>query len=471
MTDELERAGLRALPSVEQLLQTEPLRSAALHGSRALAVDAARRAIEHRRDEILSGNGASPDAGELAEDAVAALEDAERTTLVPVINATGVVVHTNLGRAPLAFEALEAIDSVASGYSNLEYELEKGTRGGRQAHVETLLCELTGAQAAIAVNNNAAGVLLALAALAHGREVVISRGQLIEIGGSFRVPEILAQSGARLVEVGTTNRTRLADYEQALGPETAALMRVHASNFRTVGFTQEVAIGELCGLGRRRRVPVIDDLGSGVLSQRADALGALLADEPAARDSVMAGADVVCFSGDKLLGGPQAGLVVGTAEAIALLRSHPLARAVRIDKLALAALDATLRLHRDPGRAAREVPVLRMLAATEEELAGRAERIRAELAERAGAAAVRVVRATGRVGGGALPLLELEGPVVALTPAAGSVEQLSARLRTGEPPIVARVRDDAVLLDPRTISEVEVDFVVKGVGEALGEGH
>jgi L-seryl-tRNA(Ser) seleniumtransferase len=468
MTDELERAGLRALPSVEQLLQTEPLRSAALHGSRPLAVDAARRAIDRRRDEILSGNGAAPDAGALAEEAVAALEGAERTTLVPVINATGVVVHTNLGRAPLAFEALEAIDSVASGYSNLEYELEAGSRGGRQAHVEGLLCELTGAQAALAVNNNAAGVLLAMAALAHGREVVISRGQLIEIGGSFRVPEILAQSGARLVEVGTTNRTRLADYEQVLGPETAALMRVHASNFRTVGFTQEVAIAELCELGRRRGVPVIDDLGSGVLSERGDALGALLADEPAARDSIVAGADVVCFSGDKLLGGPQAGLVVGSGEAIAELRSHPLARAVRIDKLALAALDATLRLHRDPDRAAREVPVLRMLAATEEELAGRAERLRAALAERAGDAEVRVVRATGRVGGGALPLLELEGPAVALTPEAGGVDQLSARLRTGDPPIVARVRDDAVLLDPRTISEVEVDFVVKGVGEALG---
>jgi L-seryl-tRNA(Ser) seleniumtransferase len=471
MTGEHERAGLRALPSVEQLLQTEPLRSAAVHGPRGLAVEAARRAIEHQRDEILNGNGGSPNAEQLAAHAVAALEAADRTTLVAVINATGVVVHTNLGRAPLAFDALEAIDAIASGYSNLEYELEEGRRGGRQAHIEALLCELTGAEAALAVNNNAAAVLLALAALAQDRDVVISRGQLIEIGGSFRIPEILEQSGARLVEVGTTNRTRLEDYERATGPHTGALMRVHASNFRTVGFTQEVGIAELCDLGRRSGVPVIEDLGSGVLAHQADRVGELLADEPAARDSVAAGAEVVCFSGDKLLGGPQAGLVVGRSEAVARLRSHPLARAVRIDKLALSALDATLRLHRDPARAVREVPVLRMLATTEAELAARAERIRAALAERSGdAAELRVVRATGRVGGGALPLLELEGPALAVSPTSESAERLSARLRTGDPPIVARVRDDVVLLDPRTISEVEVEFVVKGVAEALRPG-
>jgi L-seryl-tRNA(Ser) seleniumtransferase len=473
MADEFERAELRALPSVEELLQTEPLRSAAAHGPRALVVEAARHAIERQRAEILNGNGAAPgtaETAELAASAVAELERAQRPTLIPVINATGVVVHTNLGRAPLAFEALEAIDSVASGYSNLEYELEDGVRGGRMAHVEGLLCELTGADAALAVNNNAAGVLLALAALAHGREVVISRGQLVEIGGSFRIPEILEQSGATLVEVGTTNRTRRSDYEQAIGPDTAALMRVHASNFRTVGFTEEVPIAELAELGRGRGIPVIDDLGSGLLSRRDDALGTLLDDEPAARDSVAAGVDVVCFSGDKLLGGPQAGLLVGRSDAIERLRAHPLARAMRIDKLALAALDATLRLHRDPARAVRDIPVLQMLAAGEEELSARAERLRAAIEERAaGNLVVNVVRGSGRAGGGSLPLLELDGPVVALAPAAGGVEALSARLRTGDPPIVARVRDDAVLLDPRTISEVEIDFVVKGVGEALGD--
>jgi L-seryl-tRNA(Ser) seleniumtransferase len=471
MTHTPDEAALRALPSVEQLLQTEPLRAAAAHAPRALAVEAARHAIELRRSEILNGNGAAPSVAELAASAVAELERAARPTLGPVINATGVVVHTNLGRAPLAFEALEAIDSVASGYSNLEYELGEGRRGSRQAHVEALACELTGAEAALAVNNNAAGVLLALAALAHGREVVISRGQLIEIGGSFRIPEILAQSGARLVEVGTTNRTRAADYEQAIGPETAALMRVHPSNFRAVGFTEEVGLHELCELGHRHGVAVIDDLGSGVLARRDDRLGALLAGEPAARESVAVGAEVVCFSGDKLLGGPQAGLVVGGRDPIERLRAHPLARAVRIDKLALAALDATLRLHRDPERAQRDIPVLQMLAATEEELAARAERLRAEIAERAGGAAdLRVTRASGRAGGGSLPLLELEGPVLALTPRSGGADALHARLRQGDPPIVARVHEGAVVLDPRTISEVEVDFVVKAVSEALLPG-
>jgi L-seryl-tRNA(Ser) seleniumtransferase len=474
MTEQPERADLRGLPSVEQLLQTEPLRSAAMNGPRALAVEAARREIARRREAILNGNGAPPgppDIVALAERAVAAVERARRTSLVPVVNATGVIVHTNLGRAPLAFEALEAIDSVGSGYSNLEYELEDGKRRSRMAHVRGLLCELTGAEAALAVNNNAAAVLVTLAGLARDREVVISRGQVIEIGGSFRIPEILEQSGARLVEVGTTNRTRLSDYEQAIGPDTAAIMRVHASNFRAVGFTEEVGITELCELGRRHDVAVIDDLGSGVLARRGDALGDLLADEPAARDSVAAGADAVCFSGDKLLGGPQAGLIVGKAGAVGRLRDHPLVRAVRIDKLALAALDATLRLHRDPERAVRDVPVLQMLAAKEPALAARAERLRLAIQERAGEAAdVRIVRAAGRAGGGSLPLLELDGPVVAVTPREAGVDELAARLRLGDPPIVARVRDDALLLDPRTISEVELDFVVRGVVQALGGG-
>jgi L-seryl-tRNA(Ser) seleniumtransferase len=466
--DDAEQAELRSLPSVEQLLQTEPLRSAAGRGPRSLAVEAARREISRAREVILGGNGGPPELAELAASAAAELERATGSTLTAVINATGVVVHTNLGRAPLAFEALEAVDSVGSGYSNLEYELERGARGSRQAHVERLLCELTGAEAALAVNNNAAAVLLALAALAADREVVISRGQLVEIGGSFRIPEILEVSGARLVEVGTTNRTRLSDYESAIGLDTAALMRVHASNFRTVGFTEEVEIGSLTELGRARGLPVIDDLGSGVLARRSDPLGALLADEPAARDSVAAGAAVVCFSGDKLLGGPQAGPVVGRREAIDRLRSHPLARAVRIDKLALAALEATLRLHRDPERAARDIPVLQMLSASENELGTRAERLRVEVAEQVGGAAeVWIARSTARAGGGSLPLLELEGPVLAVAPIEGGAEALHSRLRLGDPPVVARVREGAVLLDPRTISDVEVDFVVKALRAAL----
>ena len=336
-----------------------------------------------------------------------------------------------------------------------------GERGSRQAHVEELLRELTGAQAALAVNNGAGAVLLAAAALAAGRGLVVSRGQLVEIGGAFRIPDVVGQSGARLVEVGTTNRTRRSDYERALAAlapgEQGVVLRVHASNFRTLGFTEEVAIEELCALG----VPVIDDVGSGRLD---DDLAAL-ADEPSVRRSVAAGAALVCFSGDKLLGGPQAGLLVGRAESVARARAHPLARALRIDKLSLAALEATLRLYREPARARRELPVLAMLDATEEELAGRAERLRASLAEAGVAAEVR--DAVARVGGGALPLLELRGPAVALDPAALGAEELARRLRVGEPPVVARIERGRVLLDPRTMTDDDAEGARAGVVAAL----
>ena len=461
-----DRAGLRALPSVERLLQTEPLRSAADGGSRTLAADVARRLLERCRDEIRGGNGTAPAATVLAARAAAELRALDRPHLVPVINATGVVIHTNLGRAPLPLDALDALEAIGSGYSNLEYDVEAGARGSRQAHVEDLLRGLTGAQAALVVNNNAAAVLLAVTALAGGREVVVSRGQLVEIGGSFRIPEILAASGARLVEAGTTNRTRIGDYEGAIGPGTAALMRAHPSNFRVVGFTEEASLLELTELARRRGLPVIDDIGSGVLSRMPGPLGELTADEPAAAESVAAGADVVCFSGDKLLGGPQAGIAVGAVAAIERMRTHPLARAVRIDKLSLAALEATLRLHRDPRRAAAQVPVLEMLAADERILLERAMRIHDGIAADAPAGTVRIVRASGRAGGGSLPLLELEGPVVALE-ARGGAQALCGRLRRGDPAIIARVHEDVVLLDPRTLSDVEADFVVRGAQAAL----
>jgi L-seryl-tRNA(Ser) seleniumtransferase len=462
-----DTGALRALPSVERLLQTEPLRSAAERGPRTLAADVARRLLDRCRDEIRRGNGTVPGAAELAARAATELRALGRPRLAPLVNATGVVIHTNLGRAPLALAALDALESVGSGYSNLEYDVETGARGSRRAHVEGLLRELTGAEAALTVNNNAAAVLLAVAALAGGREVVVSRGQLVEIGGSFRIPEILAASGARLVEVGTTNRTRIGDYERAIGADTAALMRAHPSNFRTVGFTEEASLPELCELAARRGLAVIDDVGSGVLRRTPGRLGALLADEPAAADSVAAGADVVCFSGDKLLGGPQAGIAVGTGAAIGLMAAHPLARAVRIDKLSLAALEATLRLHRDPGLAAADVPVLEMLAADERDLLARAVRIHDGIAEDLPAGStVRVAKAAGRAGGGSLPLLELEGPVVAVSARAGA-EALAERLRRGDPAIVARVHEGVVLLDPRTVSEVEVDFLVRGVRAAL----
>jgi L-seryl-tRNA(Ser) seleniumtransferase len=368
-----------------------------------------------------------------------------------VLNATGVVVHTNLGRAPLAAAAREAVTGVAHGYSNLELDLGTGERGSRQDHVEGLLRELTGAEAALAVNNCAAATLLAAAALANGRELVVSRGQAIEIGGAFRIPEVVAQAGARLVEVGTTNRTRPADYAAVLGPDTGAILRVHPSNFRAVGFVESVSIEELCELG----VPVIDDVGSGVLADEI----ALLADEPAVRRSVRAGAAVVCFSGDKLLGGPQAGLLVGERDAIAACRSHPLARAMRIDKLSLAALEATLALYRDPEHARAAIPVLAMLTADEDVLTARAERL-------AAGTGGTLTRAVARVGGGALPLLELHGPAVALDPGPAGADALAAALRAGDPPLVGRIQDDRVLLDPRTLDDAEVDLAARAVTAA-----
>ncbi|MFL5912085.1 MAG: L-seryl-tRNA(Sec) selenium transferase, partial [Gaiellaceae bacterium] len=400
----------------------------------AVAVAAAREAVAAARERLRAGG----DVGDLVTEARASVRG---PSLRPVLNATGVIVHTNLGRAPLAAEALSAVASVGAGYSNLEYDLAAGARGSRQSHAESILRELTGADAALVVNNCAAAVLLAAAALAGGRELVVSRGQLVEIGGSFRVPEVVAQSGARLVEVGTTNRTRLSDYERAVGADTGAVMRAHPSNFRTVGFVEEVEIEDLCGLG----VPVIDDLGSGALAQGVPEL----ADEPPVRRSVAAGCAVVCFSGDKLLGGPQAGVMVGTREAIERCRTHPLARALRIDKLSLAALEATLRLYRDPATALREVPVLRMLVAGEAELRARAEAMRDAI----GADRARVIIAAGKVGGGALPLLELVGPICAVDPGELSLEELAARLRAGDPPVIARAREGWLLLDPRTLDD------------------
>jgi L-seryl-tRNA(Ser) seleniumtransferase len=432
---------LRALPSVEELASSL---AGVPHG---VAVRAAREAVAAARERLTGGG----ELGDLRADAAARA----RPSLRRVLNATGVIVHTNLGRAPLAQAALDAVREAAEGYSTLEYDVASGRRGSRHAHVESLLCALTGAEAALVVNNCASAVLLASAALAGGgRELVVSRGQLVEIGGSFRIPDVVAQSGARLVEVGTTNRTRLADYERAIGESTGAVMRAHQSNFRTVGFVEEVPIEALCGLG----VPVIDDVGSGALAERVPEL----ADEPSVRRSVAAGAALVCFSGDKLLGGPQAGLVVGTSAAVAACRSHPLARAVRIDKLSLAALEATLRLYLDPERALHEVPVLRMLVAGAEELEERATAMAAVIGD-----AAQVVQASGRVGGGALPLLELTGAVCAVEPGAAGVDELARRLREGDPPIVARVHEGWLMLDPRTLTDAEAREAASAVAAAL----
>jgi L-seryl-tRNA(Ser) seleniumtransferase len=446
--DDAAAALLRGLPAVHEL-------AADLDAPHRLAVSAARRAIDEHRAAVLAG---TTDGEDVHSRAHRLLVELLEPSLRRVINATGVIIHTNLGRAPLAASARAALQRTAEGYSNLELSLASGQRGSRHAHIEALLCELTGAQAAMVVNNGAAAVLLAAAALAGpGRAIVVSRGQLIEIGGGFRIPEVIAQSGARLIEVGTTNRTRVSDYEQALrDPDVGAVMRVHTSNFRALGFVSEVGIEDLCRLG----VSVIDDVGSGVLAD--DRLAPALAEEPPLRRSIAAGAALVCCSGDKLLGGPQAGLIVGRAEAVAAARGHPLARALRIDKLSLAALEATLMLYRDPEAARREIPVLAMLSADETVLARRAERMASAIGGGA-----RIVRAVGRVGGGALPLAELEGPAVALSGPDGP-DALAAALRAGTPPVIARVSDGELLLDPRTIADEEVEHVIAAARAALG---
>jgi L-seryl-tRNA(Ser) seleniumtransferase len=448
---------VRALPAVHEL-------AGALDAPHPLAVAAARAAIEEQRAALLAGGDLDvPGEIDLVPRARELLAELARPSLRGVINATGVILHTNLGRAPLAAGAREAVARAAEGYSNLELDLESGERGSRHAHVEGLLTELTGAEAAIVVNNGAAAVLLAASALAGpGRSIVVARGQLVEIGGGFRIPEVIVQSGARLIEVGTTNRTRMADYERALRAhdDVGAIMRVHQSNFRTVGFVEEVAIEALCELG----VPVIDDVGSGRLAGRpgTNTGEAVAAEEPAITDSVTAGAALVCCSGDKLLGGPQAGLMVGRRDAVAAARRHPLARAMRIDKLSLAALEATLRLYRDPERALREIPVLAMLAADEETLAARAGRLAAAIGDGA-----HVIRAAAKAGGGTLPLLELEGPVVALEADPGPVARA---LRHGDPPVIARIHDGRLLLDPRTLTDAEVEPLAGAVRGALAGG-
>jgi L-seryl-tRNA(Ser) seleniumtransferase len=420
---------LRDLPSVDELARDHP---------DPLAVAAAREVLARAREEIRAG----VDPGDLAERLGRALAAARAPSLRRVLNATGVIVHTNLGRAPLPAAALERVADAARGYSNLEYDLAEGTRGSRQDHVSAILRRLTGAEAAIVVNNNAGALLLALSALAEGRDVVVSRGELIEIGDGFRIPDVLARSGARLVEVGTTNRTRASDYERAAGDGAVLLLRVHQSNFRLVGFTERPALAELAAVARRLGIPLLDDLGSGALVD--------LPDEPTVQQALAAGADLVAFSGDKLLGGPQAGIVVGRAELVERLRRHPLHRALRADKLALAALEGTLLLYLEPQQALREVPVLRMLHEDATAVRARAERL-------ATAVGGEVEETVARVGGGALPLAELPSYACAVE------ESLAAPLRAHEPPLVGIVRDGRMLLDCRTLSDEEVEEAAAAV--------
>jgi len=382
-----------------------------------------------------------------------------------IINATGVVIHTNLGRAPLHSSALEHMVDVARRYSNLEYDLHAGERGTRYSHVEEILCRLSGAESALVVNNNAAAVLLCLNTFAEGKEAIVSRGELVEIGGAFRIPDVMKRSGALLREVGTTNRTHLRDYQKAMGPETALLLKVHTSNFRVMGFTSEVSLEEMVELGRGKNVPVMNDLGSGCL---VDLSRYGLEKEPTVQEAVKTGVDVVTFSGDKLLGGPQAGIIVGKKRFLDLLKANPLTRALRIDKLTLAALESTLVLYLDENRAIEEIPTLRMLTLDQGRLKRRGRRLLKRLAGGVDKeASLNLREDISHVGGGALPLQEIPTMVLAIKPLHLSVNDLEKKLRSGAPPVISRISRDELILDMRTIFDDEVPLVADGLRKAL----
>lgn len=473
-------ASLRALAAVDEVLREPAVLVLLERYPRALVVDAVRTVLERLRAEILSGRPSPEAAGAprvdtdvtpaaLAPWVARLLEVAASPSLRRVINATGVVVHTNLGRASLPQESIDAIVMTASGYTDLEYSLARGQRASRQDHVHDVLCTVTGAEDALVVNNCAAAVLLALAATARGGEVLVSRGQLVEIGDGFRIPDILRESGAELVEVGTTNRTYLRDFESAWSERTRAILRVHTSNYRIVGFTAEPALQELATLAHERGAVLVDDLGSGAFADIE-----ILREEPVLNESIAAGCDVVTFSGDKLLGGPQAGIAVGRAPTIEAMRRHPLARALRIDKLDLAALDALLRLYLDPALARERVPTLAALAAPIDDVRGRAERLRQLLAEpRATGAAlaadrVVVIDTVARAGAGALPVTEVPSAAIAVTVPPDEVDGLAAALRSGLPAVVCRVHEDRLLFDLRAVRDAELGGLATAILNALG---
>jgi L-seryl-tRNA(Ser) seleniumtransferase len=454
------------LPSVDALLRHDDVAALAGPLARDVVVDVVREEIAAARARLRRGESAPAEIGVLVAGVLRRAAALRQPSLRRVINATGVVLHTNLGRAPLSAAARGAMADAATGYSNLEFDLERGARGSRHTHLEDLICRVTGAEAALAVNNNAAAVLLVLAEIAAGRDVIVSRGQAVEIGGGFRIPDVLRQSGARLVEVGTTNRTRAADYAAAMGPDTAALLHVHASNFRIVGFTESVPIAGLAALGRERNVPVIDDAGSGcLLDTNPFGIGGEVR-EPTVQESLAAGADLVCFSGDKLLGGPQAGVIAGREALVARLKRHPLTRALRPDKVTIGGLAATL-LHYRLGEAAREIPVWRMIGAGGESLDARAREWAARLASRGLDAVARPDQSA--IGGGSLPGVTLPTTVVAVHPGrAQTVDQAAAALRRHDPPVVVRIAADRAVVDPRTVLPEDEAPLLDALTRVLG---
>lgn len=450
---------MRELPSVDRLLSHPAIDSLLDELPRSVVVEAVRDVVDSARAAIRSGEIADTSVDALAVAVQSSARAAGMPSLRYAINATGVILHTGLGRAVLAKEALLAISNAADGHSTLEIDLDSGKRGSRQSHVEDLLRKLTGAEAAMVVNNNASAVLLGINSLAAGSEVVISRGQLVEIGGQFRIPDIIESAGCRLVEVGTTNRTRIRDYAGAISEETSLLLRVHPSNFKVVGFTEEASLEEIVELGRGQRVFVMDDLGSGALL---DMSRFGVKDEPLVQTSARAGCDLVTFSGDKLLGGPQAGILVGSRHAIELCRNNPLARAVRIDKLCLAALEATLRLYFDPERAMKSIPVLRYIAAPLPELGRNARKLAGGLRKALGQGTdVEVVDCMSQVGGGSLPGQEIPSKGIALRSSTVSAEDLSRSFRRCKTPVIGRIEADRLVLDVRTIEPYEIAVITE----------
>ena len=453
----------RHLPSVDRALASTAFAALLAEHPRQRIVHHLRSALDHAREDLARGTGhVPPDIGDLAHEVEKALVLDGIPSLRPVINATGVVLHTNLGRAPIAPAARSAMARAARGYGNLEFDLERGSRGSRYVHCVQLLRELTGAEAALVVNNAAGALVLGMNTLAAGKEVAVSRGELVEIGGGFRIPEILVRSGVRLREVGSTNRTRVDDYAAALDTgDVGALLKVHRSNFRIEGFTEEAGVAELAELADRLGVHFFHDLGTGLMMDSA-ALG--LPGEPRVAESLASGTHVVGFSGDKLLGGPQAGILVGRKEPIARMRQNPLCRSLRVDKVTLAGLEATLRLYRDPGRALAEIPALRMIAASPQELLDRATRLAAALEARGVPA--RVIPGTSLVGGGTCPGVALDTFVVEPDTGARSVSAVARRLRRGDPPVLAPVEADRLILDPRTVEPEEESLLVERVVRA-----
>ncbi|MDA3936280.1 MAG: L-seryl-tRNA(Sec) selenium transferase [Actinomycetota bacterium] len=459
---------LRQLPKTDEVLARPEIAELVAANPRAIVLDAVRDATDAVRTRILGSDDSVYDTDTFLADVRTRVTVASKRSLHGVINATGIIVHTNLGRSLLSERAVAAVAEVAGGYSTLEYDVVSGERGSRHVHCEEMLCRLTGAEAAIAVNNNASAVMMAISALSRGKEAIVSRGQLVEIGGSFRVPDIMAESGATMVEVGTTNKTHLCDYENAITERTGLLLKVHSSNFRVIGFTQEIGVAELVELGDRTGVPIYEDQGSGVL---VDLRRWGLPYEPTVGESIAAGAHLVSCSGDKLLGGPQAGLLLGRKDIIDRLKKHPLARVLRLDKMTLAALEVTLRTYLDEDRALAEIPTLRMLSTPVAQIRARAEAMADRLRGACGDVAdIGVADDVGRAGGGALPMADIPSAVVSVSPRCISEFEFEKRLRLGEPTIVARIKEGRLLFDLRTLQSAEENAVIDRIAAILGGG-